>query len=347
LFRRSRSPIFIVGDGVYREKMHRSFRQLIDRLGIPAVSTYAGKNAFFDEDDYYLLAVSKYWDVFAPGLLREVFKKNDLIALIGFDMAEGLRQSVWDFGISKKICAINSICENKKESLRMDLRVKAPYPEVFKALLGLGRKFMTRKEARAKKKQFSGLRRDLMKAGADFTAFDVVATLDKELSGDDILISDVGLHKQYAALFYRLKMPGTFFCSNGLASMGFGLPAAISAKKTYPRRRVVALCGDAGFHSVSHELETSIRCRLPVVCLVINDSGVGLIKHYQRKGFKVSDDNTTSFGRVDFVSLAQANGCDGFCVSSKKQLQKKLKKALESDKTVLVEVLLDKKKYSG
>jgi acetolactate synthase I/II/III large subunit len=75
----------------------------------------------------------------------------------------------------------------------------------------------------------------------------VLYALRKVLGHDDIVISDVGTHKMWAAKFYPVYANNTFLISNGFASMGFALPAAIGAKLYYPHKKVVAVCGDGGF----------------------------------------------------------------------------------------------------
>ena len=74
--------------------------------------------------------------------------------------------------------------------------------------------------------------------------------------------------------------------SNGLATMGFALPAAIAAQLVHPDRRVVCFTGDGGLMMVAAELETVARLRLPIVIVVFNDAALSLIEVKQeQKGF--------------------------------------------------------------
>ena len=67
------------------------------------------------------------------------------------------------------------------------------------------------------------------------------------LARDDILISDVGLHKLWIGRMFPAYEPNTVLIANGLAGMGFAVPAAIAAKLVHPARRVVTVNGDGGF----------------------------------------------------------------------------------------------------
>ena len=88
------------------------------------------------------------------------------------------------------------------------------------------------------------------------------------LGPEDILVSDVGLHKLWIGRMFPAHEPGTVLIANGLAGMGFALPAAIAAKLVHPDRRVVAVNGDGGFLMNCQELETAVRLGTPFVSVV-------------------------------------------------------------------------------
>src|SRR4030067_1985051 len=79
----------------------------------------------------------------------------------------------------------------------------------------------------------------------------IIKDIRDALGREDILISDVGAHKIWIARFYPAYRENTVIISNGLASMGFAVPAAISAKLLFPGKQVVAAVGGGGgFYSV-------------------------------------------------------------------------------------------------
>jgi acetolactate synthase-1/2/3 large subunit/N2-(2-carboxyethyl)arginine synthase len=265
-------------------------------------------------------------------------------------MAEGITPELWRHGKKKKFCAVNSILENKKSFIPVDLEINLPYADIFEHLKkNIKKEFFNLEEIGNLKNKISRIKEKTMQkkfsGHVGINPFVIVGILNSMLSKDDILISDVGLHKQIVSLYYEAKKPRTFFCSNGLGSMGFGLPAAIGAKRTFPRKRVIAVCGDAGFHLSSPELETSVRYRLPIICVVFCDNSVGLIRHYQKKGFKKFNPAITNFGRVDFVKLAQANGCRGHRVKSENNFRNILSNILDTDITTVIEIPLERQTY--
>ena len=56
--------------------------------------------------------------------------------------------------------------------------------------------------------------------------------------------------------------------------MGSGIPFGMGAKLAAPERMVVVVCGDYGFGLNAMDLETAVRCRIPVIVVVVNNDGI-------------------------------------------------------------------------
>lgn len=338
-------PIFIIGSGVYRSCNIDYLNKTINSLKAPFLATYAANGVISHKNNNYLGTVSKYLDDFAPGILKEIFGHADPIVLIGVDMVEGIAPELWESGGKKNICAINSIL-NSSYRVRADISVSYDY---FWEILSrvMANKPIDIKNVIKIKNKITLIKNEIIERqfAKGINPFKVADVLNKQLREDDILISDVGIHKQIVSLFYNAKKPNAFFCSNGLGTMGFALPAAIGAKKTFPKKRVIAVCGDGGFYSSSNELESSIRYKLPVICIIFSDASFGLIRHYQNKGFHRFNTGITNFGRINFVKLAEANGCEGYRVNNIAEMQNILQKKLDTNRTVLIEIPLVRQKY--
>src|SRR6202035_371725 len=124
------------------------------------------------------------------------------------------------------------------------------------------------------------------------------------LGREDILVSDVGLHKLWIGRMFPAHEPNTVLIANGLAGMGFALPAAIAAKLVHPERDVIAVSGDAGFLMNSQELETAVRLRTAVVNVIWENGEFGSIAWKQDQRFGRHFD--VGFGNPDFVKLAES-----------------------------------------
>ena len=167
----------------------------------------------------------------------------------------------------------------------------------------------------------------------------IIWDLRTVLELDDIVICDVGAHKMWMARMFRCEQPNTCIISNGFASMGIAVPGAIAAKMVSPDRSVVAVTGDAGFLMNSQEIETAMRLGIPIVILIWNDGGYGLIEWKQLNQFKrVSH---VDFTNPDFVTYAQAFGAKGYRVDGAGQLQEILKDALAQPTVTIIDCPVD------
>ncbi len=88
------------------------------------------------------------------------------------------------------------------------------------------------------------------------------------LGPHDILLSDVGAHKMWIARYFHCHEPNTCLIPNGFCSMGFALPGAIAAQLVFPDRRILAICGDAGFLMNVQEMETAQRLKSQLVAMI-------------------------------------------------------------------------------
>ena len=153
--------------------------------------------------------------------------------------------------------------------------------------------------------------------GADDDTFPIkpqriLRDLRAVMGREDILISDVGSHKLWIARTFPAYEPNSVLISNGLAAMGFALPAAVAAKLVHPERNVVAVSGDGGFLMNVQELETAKRLGLAVVNVIFRDGGYNLIQWKQQT--RLGRESGVAFTNPDFVALARAFGATGFRV---------------------------------
>ena len=140
----------------------------------------------------------------------------------------------------------------------------------------------------------------------------IVWDLQRVLASRSIVVCDVGAHKIWMARMYQPEQPNTCIISNGFAAMGIAVPGAIGAKLAFPDRTVAAVTGDAGFMVNSQEIETALRIGTPIIIVIWNDNGYGLIKWHQLRRFGRS--HVVDFGNPDFVKYAESFGAKGYRV---------------------------------
>ena len=166
----------------------------------------------------------------------------------------------------------------------------------------------------------------------------VVTELRRQLSAEAIITVDAGNFGGWVHRGYRFRRPGTFLAPTA-GAMGYGLPAAIAAALVYPRRQVVAMCGDGGFAMSMNELETAVRQGAAPIALVFDNRRYGTIRmHQDREGRPPAG---TELGPIDFAAAARSMGAHGISVDRDDQVSDAIREALASGQPTVLHMLLD------
>lgn len=175
----------------------------------------------------------------------------------------------------------------------------------------------------------------------------VLATLRELTPPETIFACDVGSHKLLACQMWQSTQPQTFLVSNGLSTMGFGVPAALAAKLCEPARPVVCVTGDGGLLMYAGELETVKRLapesQTPFVIIVFVDATLALIRmKSEERGYEGREND---FGITDYVKLAAAFDLPAIHIQNEDECAAKLQEALALKRPVLVAVEIDVDEY--
>jgi acetolactate synthase-1/2/3 large subunit len=152
---------------------------------------------------------------------------------------------------------------------------------------------------------------------------------------------DAGAHFLAVMPLVRVANPHQLLISNGLATMGFAVPAAIGVSLARPGDPVVAFTGDGGLSMVLGELETIARLELPITIVVFNDAALSLIEIKQVHGH--GGPEAVRYRPVDFAAIAYASGLDGIVVESEGELTAALSGSW--DRPRLIDARIDPSAY--
>jgi acetolactate synthase-1/2/3 large subunit len=172
---------------------------------------------------------------------------------------------------------------------------------------------------------------------------DLVRALASALPPDTIVTTDVGSHKYLFGQFWPSRRPETFWMSNGLSGMAYGLSAAIGAKLARPDAPVLAAVGDGGFSMNAQELETAERVAAPFITIVVEDGSYSLIKLSQQA--KKLQPYRVEFGPIDTVKMAQACGVDALRTANPDELASAAKRAVDLRRSLVIAVPVDDGDY--
>jgi len=330
---KAQRPLIMVGAAASRPRSSSDLAQFVVRSRIPYFTTQMGKGTVPGGTELYMgtAALSE------RDYVHEAIERADLIITIGHDTVEKppfimgaggphvIHVGYQPASVEKVYFPQTEVIGDLGPSLRLLAdRIEGKLPNA-QALLPMREGILNRIADRAAENRLTPQR--------------LVHDVRKVMPPDGILALDNGMYKIWFARNYRTQLANTLLLDNALATMGAGLPSAIMAALLYPKRRIMAVCGDGGFMMNSQELETAVRLKLNLVVLVIEDNAFGMIRWKQA----VDDfpDFGMTFDNPDFVKYAQAYGAKGTRVGSVEELQPALEAAFTGGGVHLVVVPID------
>lgn len=334
LLAKARQPVILAGNGVIREQAAEELAAFARKLQIPVAHTFMGKGILRDNDPLSWGTLgARAGDAVLDGI-----DAADLIIAAGYDLVEHPPQ-VWNHHPQRPLIHLDSLPAEMDAAYLPDVELIGDIGESLRLLSAQwsGATFTPPAAVRAR----------VEAEWADHAESDIfpmapqriLADLRAALDAHDIVISDVGAHKQWVARRFPTYWANTVIISNGLATMGIAVPGAVAAKLAYPKRNVVVVTGDGGFMMNMQELETAARLKLPIVTLIWTDESYGVIewKQSQRYGHTFG----TRFTNPDFRQLAASLGIAGYKVESAEALLPTLREALALSVPSLIEVPVD------
>ena len=335
IIRGALNPVCLAGNGVVRSGAAPALREFARATGIPVAETFMAKGLLDYEDPHALGTVGLQ----ARDYAMAGFEDADVVIAAGFDLVEHAPKH-WNPEGDKKIIVIDTVAAEIDEDFVPEVELIG---DIYHVLSRLGEEC-----------------RDVPHTGGSHRLRDVVLgrfeqareddafpvqppralwEIRKALGREDILISDVGLHKLWIARMFPAHEPNTVMIANGLAGMGFAVPSAIGAKLVHPDRKVIAVSGDGGFLMNCQELETASRLKTAFVNVIWENSQFGSIVWKQDKKF--GRHFGTDFTNPDFVKLADSFGLPAWRIGAVDELGPRLEHALGLDVPSVIVLPID------
>lgn len=332
----SRRPLLMIGAGANRKLTSKMLSAFVDQIGIPFFTTQMGKGVV-DETHPLWLGNAAMSD---RDFVHRAIDEADCIVNVGHDVVE--KPPFFMRRGQRTVIHVNF------SSAQVD-PVYFPQIEVVGDIANTIWRFSQMLEP-SPHWDFSffsqvraALNEHLMRYVGDerwpIHPARLVDTVRRSLPDDGIVSLDNGMYKLWFARQYRARRPNTLLLDNALASMGAGLPAAMTAALLYPERASLAICGDGGFMMNSQELETAVRLGLNLTVIVLRDDAYGMIRWKQRD--MGLPDYGMRFGNPDFVRYAESYGVRGHRPDSTAEFAALLSQCLEQPGIDLIDVAID------
>ncbi|UGS39207.1 acetolactate synthase large subunit [Capillimicrobium parvum] len=338
VIRSALNPVVLAGNGVVRAGAAPALREFARATGIPVAETFMGKGVLDYTDPRALGTVGLQSRDYAMA----GFEDADVVIAVGYDLVEHSPKH-WNPSGDKRIVVIDSDQAEIDEYFTPEVELVGDIYHVL-SRLAMDCRHARSDPVRAESVRLREVVLGRFEAAQTDDAFPmqpprVLWELRQALGRQDILVSDVGLHKLWIGRMFPAHEPNTVMIANGLAGMGFAIPCAIAAKLVHPERNVVTVSGDGGALMNFQELETATRLRTAVVNVIWENRQYGSIVWKQDKKF--GRHFGTDFTNPDFVRLAESFGLPAWRCESTEDFGRHLRHALTLDVPSMIVVPID------
>lgn len=344
---RSQRPVLLAGNGIRLSGAIKEFGQLEALLNIPVLTTWNGIDLAEEDDPLYFGRPGGLGHRYA----NFIQQNSDLFMSIGARM--NLLQTGYNFdGFAREAVRIMVDIdpgELRKINVRPDIPVHADAGEFIRTMLKYSDKIEKRERpdwmayARRMKKTYPIIRPEYREQKELVNTYCLIDTISDMLTPDDIYVSgSSGSCIDISMQAFKVKAGQRVFCTKGLASMGYGLPASIGACLASGGKRTVGVNGDGGFVMNIQELETIRRLNLPIKIFVLCNNGYGAIQATQTNIFNrhfVACNTDSGLSLPDVAKVAQAYGIKTFTINNNSELQDIVSQVLDYDGPVICKVV--------
>jgi len=297
-------PCILVGAGVSASGVGSHFRQWVNEIKVPVISSMPAVDILPNSPYYY-----GFIGAYGARHANMIIAKSDLIISLGSRL--DLRQTGVDtthFAVNAQLLRID-IDEHEfskkvkpdEEDLLIDLQNLMP--TLTKVKYRLDDSFDT--------SRWINICNELKVAlhhMDDKLPNTIVNCVSKLIDSDAIVTTDVGQNQVWVAQSFVPNGQRILF-SSSFGAMGYSLPAAIGAYYGSGGKKIIAFCGDGGLQMNIQELQVIARERIPVKIILLNNSSLGMIRHFQEMYFKcafVQTKKELGYTVPNFGAISQA-----------------------------------------
>ncbi|WAC91259.1 acetolactate synthase large subunit [Mycobacterium sp. Aquia_213] len=330
ILRNAQCPVLLAGHGAARSDATAALVRFAEELGIRVANTFHGKGVMPDDHPNSIGTI---------GFMRHDyvnfgFDCADVVIAVGYELQEFDPVRI-NPQADKKIIHVHRFPAEVDAHYSVDVGIIGDISDSLNELADAlaGHRFDDADVPG------SGLLAEEFARGQQDSRFPlapqrVVADTREALGRSDVVLVDTGATKMWMARLYPTFERNTCLISNGLSTMGFALPGALGVKLAQPDVKVLAVVGDGAFLMNSQEIETAVREKIPLVVLIWEDGGYGLIEW--KMDLELGAHYYVKFGNPDIVQYAESFGAKGYRINSADELLPTLRAALDEDGVSLI-----------
>lgn len=336
ILRNAKRPVVLAGHGAARGNATAALVRFSDQFGIPVANTFHGKGVMPDDHANSIGTLG----FMQHDYVNFGFDNADVVIAVGYELQEFDPVRI-NPQADKKIIHIHRFPAEVDAHYSVDVGIIGDISSSLDALTdGLnGHAYEADPEVPGHGLLAEEFTRGQQDSRYPLAPARVVADTRAALGRSDVVLVDTGATKMWMARLYPTYECNTCLVSNGLSTMGFALPGALGVKLARPDSKVLAVVGDGAFLMNSQEIETAVRERIPLVVLIWEDGGYGLIEW--KMDLELGAHYYVKFGNPDVVTYAESFGAKGYRINSADELLPTLRAALDDDGVSVISCPVD------
>ena len=337
----AKAPVAILGGSGWNAQSVAAFQRFAERFDLPVATSFRRAILFNGDHPNYAGEIG----IGPNPKLKTRIAEADVVLLVGGRMAEMPSQAYTLFGVPlprQKLVHVHAGAEELGRVYHPRLGIHASPPAFCAALESLQPPQNlpwagAAQSARADFLDWTG--KVPLRAGAGFTMGEPVMWLRQRLPPDAIVTNGAGNYAIWPGRFLRFRQFGTQLAPTS-GSMGYGVPAAVAAKRLHPERMVVAFAGDGCFLMNGQEFATAVQYGLAIIVIVVDNGMYGTIRMHQEREYpgRVSG---TGLKNPDFAALGRAFGGFGETVTDFEGFKGAFERAVAAGMPAILHVKVD------
>ena len=348
MVQKAKNPVVIAGTGVWQSHAEDELKGFIEKTGMPLFTSLSGRGTVSDEHPLCFEGAVAV----RPGCGFAAYIATDLIIILGSRIC--LYYLFGDiFNPAAKIVQVDI----KPEEIGRNRSVDLPIVSDVKGLLKICNQLIDdeleeelqsifapwiEKLTTAHKEGKEMSQNDWQSENIPIHPLRLAREIDEFMNErEDIVVADGGDTTTWMGMTRTMTRPGRYLDYGIFGSLAVGLPYANAAKVLNPDSRVCLITGDGSVGFNFMEFETAIRKNLPIVVVISNDLGWGMIRHSQELRIGHAIENGTFIGKVEYHKMVEAIGGKGFFVEDPKDIKPALEAAFASKKVCCINVMTD------
>lgn len=329
-------PLLLVGGGVNNQERSRELlTHMADRTNTPVTNTLMGKGVFTGKQALNLGMLGMHGTTAANFATQHC----DLLLAIGMRFDDRVTSELSTFAPAAKIVHVDIDPAEIGKNVPVDLPVVADSLEFLAALNDV---ISEGQDKTAWLAEIKANTRQVKSAdGSTLPPMETLKIIDTMLDEQTIVVTDVGQHQMWSALFLNPHKTRHFLTSGGLGTMGYGFPAAIGAQFGKPDERVVLITGDGSFQMCLQELAVVKKYRLPLKMCLMNNGYLGMVRQWQEMFCDGNYAETTLDVAPNWQKLAEAYDINYLRIANLDECREKLSLAFGDKEPWLIDLQID------